>query len=105
MALERARSCVRNRVDQLPLGVWDCEGCGGTDSMQIRRSSLRGRPCADDVTLKCAACYRIRTHGIPIDRETYEIELEDRDGRTLDFVEHGPDSVDANLQSLGYVEY
>lgn len=96
---------VRERVDELPDTVLDCEGCGGDGTMEIRRSSLRDRPCADDVTLKCMSCFAIRTHGIPIDRDTYERELSQRDGRTLDGVDDGPSDVESNLAALGYVEY
>lgn len=105
MAQTKSRTHVRNRVDGLPDGVLDCEGCGVADTMQIRRSSLRPEPCADDVTLKCQSCWRTRTHGIPITRETYEAEMELRDGRTLDLVEHGAASVRENLQELGYIDY
>lgn len=97
---------VRSRVRGLPEPVLDCEACGGRSTMQIRRSSLRPEPCADDVTLKCMGCYRIRTHGIPLERETYESELASRDSRTLDFVDEGPEpSRDENLRALGYIDY
>lgn len=102
----QARSHVQARVQDLPDTVLDCGGCGGTGTMEIRRSSLRPEPCADDVTLKCMSCFRIRTHGIPITRQAYETELDWRDGRTIDFVDHGPaDSVEENLAALGYKEY
>lgn len=104
--MEQARQHVRERVQSLPVTVRNCEGCGEADAMQIRRSSLRPEPCADDVTLKCGTCRMIRTHGIPVTRRTYETELEWREGRTLDFVDDGPeDSVEANLEALGYIEY
>jgi len=73
--------------------------------MKIRRSSLRPEPCADDVTLKCMHCYRIQTHGIPITRDEYESEMEDRGSRTVDGVADGTDSVEQNLKALGYKEY
>lgn len=102
----QARQHVRDRVADLPDTVRDCEACGAVDSMQIRRSSLLPGPCADDCTLKCLSCYRTRTHGIPVARETLETELEWRDGRTLDFVDDGPNAtVEANLAALGYKEY
>lgn len=102
---ERLRAHVRERVDALPEGVRDCEACGATGEIAIRRSSLRPNPCADDVTLKCMSCYRTRTHGIPVDRETYEAELDQRDSRTLDFVNDGPSDVEENLAALGYIDY
>lgn len=101
----QARHHVRERVDGLPGAVWRCEACSTADAMQIRRSSLRPEPCADDVMLKCGHCYRIRTHGIPITREAYETERAMRERRVLDFVEDGPDSVDENLAALGYIDY
>lgn len=101
----QARHHVRDRVGGLPETVQDCEGCGAVESMQIRRSSLRPEPCADDVTLKCGECYRIRTHGIPITRAAYEAEMGLRDGRTVDFVDDGPASVTENLRALGYIDY
>lgn len=97
---------VRDRVAQLPDAVWDCEACGGTDTMKVRRGSLRENPCAEDTTLKCMSCFRIRTHGIPIERAVYKADLDDRPGRTLDFVNDGPnDGVAENLSALGYVDY
>lgn len=89
---------TKNRVAQLPDDVRQC--CGET--MQIRRSSLRDEPCADDVTLKCTHCYRIQTHGIPITRETYEAEMEQRRRRTVDMVDYDPQE---NLKALGYIDY
>jgi len=93
---------VRERVSQLPSDVRQC--CG--QEMNIRRSSLRDKPCADDCTLKCQHCYRIQTHGIPISRATYEAEIEDRGRRTLDMVDDGPyESVEDNLAALGYIDH
>ena len=89
---------TKERVANLPESVKQC--CG--EEMNIRRSSLRENPCADDVTLKCTNCYRIQTHGIPISRETYEKELAERDGRTVDAVDIDPNK---NLQALGYIDY
>lgn len=101
-----AHEAVRARVKGLPESVLDCEACGGTGTMEIRRSSLRPEPCADDCTLKCMSCYRIRTHGIPVSRETYKSERAAREGRVLDFVDEGPEpSRDANLKALGYIDY
>lgn len=106
--MSRRHETVRERVAELPDGVQDCEGCGGEETMQIRRSSLRPEPCADDVSLKCSECRHVRTHGIPVTRETYEREMGLRNGsRTLDFVDDGPygPDVETNLKALGYVEY
>jgi len=96
---------VLARLDPLPADIWDCEACDGTDTMQLRRSSVRPEPCADDVTLKCRRCRRIRTHGVPISREEYEDEQRARQGRTLDMVHDGPhEDVEENLAALGYKE-
>lgn len=94
---------VRDRVSQnVPTKVRQC--CG--EQMNIRRSSLRDEPCADDVMLKCEHCFRIQTHGIPIERGTYESELADRGRRVLDMVDDGPyESVEDNLKALGYIDH
>lgn len=92
---------TKQRVDNLPEKVRQC--CGQT--MKIRRSSLRDEPCANDVTLKCMTCYRIQTHGIPITREEYKTEMQDRGSRTVDGVSDGENSVEENLKALGYKEY
>lgn len=89
------------RVNELSGEVTRC--CD--ERMRIRRSSLRDGPCADDVLLKCMTCYRIQTHGIPITREAYERELDNREGRIVDMVDDGPDSVEDNLEALGYIDY
>lgn len=97
---------TQRRVAALPDSVRDCEPCGGEGTMAIRRSSLRPEPCADDVLLKYMTCYRVQTHGIPISREQYEREMELRGGsRIRDMVDDGPDSVESNLASLGYIDY
>jgi hypothetical protein len=89
---------TKDRVENLPETVRQC--CGET--MKIRRSSLRDEPCADDVTLKCTNCYRIQTHGIPINRDTYESEMDNRGSRTVDAVDRNPKD---NLKALGYIDY
>lgn len=104
--MDELHDAVRERVAGLPDSVRDCPACGGTATMHIRRSSLRAEPCADDVLLKCADCYRAQTHGIPIDRETYAAELDRRGRRVLDFVDDGPaETVVENLAALGYIDY
>lgn len=105
MSLTQAREHVKHRVAELPDTALDCEGCDSEDAMRIRRSSLRDEPCADDLMLKCQYCWRIRTHGIPITRDRYETELDWRTGRTLDMVVDGPETVEENLDALGYIEY
>lgn len=100
--MKEARRLVRERVRTLPQSVKDCSQCSG--SRKIRRSSLRPEPCADDVMLKCTSCYNVATHGIPIDRETYEKELDMRPNRVLDFVYQGPSDVQENLEALGYID-
>lgn len=105
MMMKQARRHIHDRVDALPDTILACEACGLADTMNIRRSSLRDEPCADDITLKCGSCYHARAHGVPISRAEYEKELPWRDGRTLDFVDDGPGPVESNLEALGYVEY
>jgi len=96
---------TRLRVNSLPNAVRDCEACGGEDTMKIRRGSLHDGPCAEDTMLKCIECYAVRTHGIPLDRETFEAEMARRGSRIVDAVEDGPDSVAENLEALGYIDY
>lgn len=100
-----ALAATRDRLADLPEGIWDCEACGATDAMQVRRSSLRPEPCADDISLKCAECYHVRPHGVPVTRESYESEMDERGRRTVDAVDDGPDSVEENLAALGYIDY
>lgn len=103
---DKRHKAVQDRVEGLPSEVFDCESCVREETMKIRRSSLRDEPCADDVLLKCQACYYPRGHGVPVTREVYEEELSWRDGRTLDFVDDGPEEdIEANLKALGYFEY
>lgn len=105
MDIDEAREKVRERVDNLPKSVWDCERCGESDSMKIRRSSLNQTFHADDCSLKCQNCWYFTTHGIPMPPHDFAIEMELRGGkRVLDFVLDGPEkSVDENLKALGYI--
>lgn len=102
-----ARSRVRDRVASLPDSVRDCERCGTAGSMAIRRSSLNESFKADDVLLKCMACWYAATHGIPFtEPERFDHELNDLRGgrRTLDFAIDGPEpSARENLEALGYL--
>lgn len=106
MNKQKAIELVRERVEQLPDGVWDCEGCGSEDSMAIRRSGMNHSAYANDVILKCMECWRIRTHGIPYEsEEQFHKEKELRGQRILDFAKESgvSDDVADNLEALGYV--
>ena len=94
---------VEERVESLPDSVLDCEACGGSGTMQIRRSSLNKQFYADDVLLKCRSCYCVRTHGIAFeDPEQFEEELEHRDSRIIDFARDSHDPSET-LKALGYI--
>lgn len=96
---------VVERVKELPEGVRDCERCGGTNTMQIRRSSLNEGFMADDITLKCEDCYYVATHGVPFDDPVlFKMAMDNRNGRVLDFGSNlEGDKVSENLEALGYI--
>lgn len=96
---------VRERAESLPSDVWNCEACGATDSMKIRRSSLNPQFYADDIALKCMECWHFRTHGIPFESpDEFEAERDERDSRVIDFARDGEEpSPKERLAALGYL--
>lgn len=104
------REATRSRAQRLPSGVWDCEVCGGTDSMAVRSSHLNGDVYADDITFKCLDCYHVRTHGVPFEKITeYHEERECRPGTIVDFGMNASERDTASpevadrLEALGYL--
>lgn len=103
MNINAPKNRVRERVAALPGQVRDCERCGDTDCMDIRRSSLNEQFYADDVGLKCMTCGYYATHGIPFtDPSRFMDELSERDGRVVDFARDGHNPRE-QLEALGYV--
>lgn len=103
---------VRQRILRYPNDVWDCERCGTEDSMRIRRSTLNNFK-ADDILLKCTICKYAPVHGVDIEPEQYDKEVEERiekygrrsiDVNThSDFIDAPDDEVKELLHSLGYL--
>lgn len=103
MSYERCRELTRERADQLPTGVWDCEGCGGEGTMEIRSSHLNRDVYADDIKFKCMNCYMVRRHGVPFEHlDEYEAEKERRPGTVVDFATD-PEPATERLEALGYL--
>jgi len=97
-ALRRSRRRLEELVDSL-----SCSACGSEDWF-VRRSILGDKLCQDDVMVKCADCFAVRWHGIPLTADEWDEELEARDGRnSIDGIGQGDGGVLENLVAMGYV--
>jgi len=71
----------------------------------VVRSEKGGFPYRDDQWWKCINCYAVQIFGVPISREEYYREIEDRGGQIL-----MPDKLQQDhqmykyLKSLGYID-
>jgi len=125
-AIQRAYSKIQDLGDRLGEDLLTCDRCG--HQMVVRATQVSEDPCKNDIRLKCpttdeevlppdsdpgdlgvdlGGCGWWTRHGIPITREEYEKELEDRPHRLVDAVNtpvSGVNKVEDRLNALGYLD-
>ena len=74
--------------------------------MQVRSTTVGDEPCRNDIRIKCEDCYWWTRHGVPITRGDFEMEMSEREHRTVDAVtrETEDSTFEERLEALGYIE-
>lgn len=119
---EHPHPAIRRAADKLELlnqhlgdkaDLATCDRCGG--QMVVRSTQVSPDPCRNDIRVKCDTdpsddtrdgCGWWTRHGIPITRDEYRSEMEEREHRNVDAVNtQAPGtSQEERLRALGYLE-
>lgn len=101
-ALERSREQLEAIQDEHGI-TFRCGRCD-SDEWGVWRSILGNRRCQNDVMVKCLTCWHVSWHGIPMERDAWEAEMDRRPKKSIDAVGDGPGDVNERLQALGYID-
>jgi len=103
-AIRDAHQKMLDLCDESGADLMACDRCDGL--MQVRSTVVNEDPCRNDIRIKCENCLWWTRHGVPIERDEYEMEMAEREQRSVDAVNtHAPNSaVEERLEALGYIE-
>lgn len=102
-ALQRSRELLEEIERDHDIDL-RCGRCGSTE-WGVWRSILGSRRCQNDVMVKCLTCWHVSWHGIPMEREDWEAELDRRPKKSIDAIGDGNvGDVHDRLRSLGYLD-